>query len=302
MHNPFDHLAKKVGKGALDPSGPTIAQYEISRDAQHADLRHDPDPARHAERARIGLLGRIAESLCLIDVFGHALTGAELRGCLAKHFAHWEDHARKARSANKRRKDKGLQAEPPAPPKLWIIAAAASAPMLRKIGAKADDDWPQGVYFVGDDVFGVGIVVANELPRDRSTLLVRIMAAGPVLAEAIADLAALPPGAHERAVAEDILLYLQQRLGKKPARTPEEEEFIVTMHSTWEKAREMGRDEGEIAGRAFAVLTLLQARGIAVPDAARERVLAQKDLARLERWLVKAAAASSLAEVLDEPS
>ena len=63
MHNPFDQLAKKVGKEALDASGPTIVQYEISRDAQHADLRHDPDPARGAERARLGLLGRIAEIL-----------------------------------------------------------------------------------------------------------------------------------------------------------------------------------------------------------------------------------------------
>jgi hypothetical protein len=84
----------------------------------------------------------------------------------------------------------------------------------------------------------------------------------------------------------------------------------VTMYSSWEKAREIGRDEGrregrtegEVAARARDVLTVLQARGIAVPDAARERVLAQKDPARLERWLVKAASASSLAEVLDEPS
>lgn len=45
MHNPFDQLAKKVGKEALDASGVTVVQLEISRDAQHADLRHDPDPA-----------------------------------------------------------------------------------------------------------------------------------------------------------------------------------------------------------------------------------------------------------------
>ena len=37
MHNPFDQLAKKVGKSALDASGVTLVQYEIARDAQHAD-------------------------------------------------------------------------------------------------------------------------------------------------------------------------------------------------------------------------------------------------------------------------
>ena len=50
------------------------------------------------------------------------------------------------------------------------------------------------------------------------------------------------------------------------------------------------------------VLTVLRARGIAVPDAARERIVAERDPERLERWLEKAAVATSVAEVLDEPS
>jgi hypothetical protein len=43
-------------------------------------------------------------------------------------------------------------------------------------------------------------------------------------------------------------------------------------------------------------------RGIDVPDVERERVLAQRDVKRLQQWLEKAIVASSLAEVLDEPS
>src|SRR6185436_18600670 len=53
---------------------------------------------------------------------------------------------------------------------------------------------------------------------------------------------------------------------------------------------------------ARALLTVLRARGIAVPDAIRERILAQKDTERLERWLEKAAVAASDAEVIDEAS
>jgi hypothetical protein len=63
-----------------------------------------------------------------------------------------------------------------------------------------------------------------------------------------------------------------------------------------------GRAEGEAAARARDVLTVLEARGIAVPERAHERILAQKDPERLERWLQRAATAPSLAEVLDEPS
>jgi hypothetical protein len=47
---------------------------------------------------------------------------------------------------------------------------------------------------------------------------------------------------------------------------------------------------------------VLRARGIAVPDAARERILTQRERGRLERWLERAAVASSIAEMLDEPS
>jgi predicted transposase/invertase (TIGR01784 family) len=63
-----------------------------------------------------------------------------------------------------------------------------------------------------------------------------------------------------------------------------------------------GKIEGETVANARAVLTVLRVRGIAVPDAARERILAEKDPARLERWHERAIVATSLAEVLDEPS
>ena len=63
-----------------------------------------------------------------------------------------------------------------------------------------------------------------------------------------------------------------------------------------------GRAEGRAEGTAHSLLTVLRVRGIAVPDAVRERILAEKDPERLERWLEKAAVASSVAAILDEPN
>jgi hypothetical protein len=63
-----------------------------------------------------------------------------------------------------------------------------------------------------------------------------------------------------------------------------------------------GRTEGRTEEAARNLLTVLRARGIAVPDAVRERILAQKDPERLERWLEKAAVASSVTAVIDEPN
>ena len=95
---------------------------------------------------------------------------------------------------------------------------------------------------------------------------------------------------------------LRQALGSNPNRTVEEEEFIVSTQNVVEKLREEGRDEGEVIARARDVLTVLRVRGIAVPDAARERIIAQKSPDRLERWLERAVVAASVGEVIDELS
>jgi hypothetical protein len=60
--------------------------------------------------------------------------------------------------------------------------------------------------------------------------------------------------------------------------------------------------QGRAEEAVRALLTVLRARGIAVPEAVRERILAQKDLERLERWLEKATVAASLTAILDEPN
>ena len=80
----------------------------------------------------------------------------------------------------------------------------------------------------------------------------------------------------------------------------------MAMLKTWEDARLEGQAEGRAQGRAEAqaearaqdVLAILRVRGIAVPAAARKRILAQKNLRQLERWLEKAVTATSVRQVI----
>ncbi len=58
-----------------------------------------------------------------------------------------------------------------------------------------------------------------------------------------------------------------------------EREFIMGMLKSWEETRAEARSEMA----AKNVLTVLRARGIDVPAAAREHIRAQTDLALLER-------------------
>lgn len=59
-----------------------------------------------------------------------------------------------------------------------------------------------------------------------------------------------------------------------------------------------GRAEGRAEGRAHAVLAVLAARAIDVPEDARARIAACTDVELLDRWLVRAANARSLDDVL----
>jgi len=75
----------------------------------------------------------------------------------------------------------------------------------------------------------------------------------------------------------------------------------MAMLKSWEEGKAEARTEGRVEAQADSVLTVLGVRGISVPDAARERILAQKDPEQLKRWLKKAAVASSIEEVIDDP-
>jgi len=68
------------------------------------------------------------------------------------------------------------------------------------------------------------------------------------------------------------------------------------------EGRVEGRTEGRTEEAARNLLTVLRVRGLAVPEAIRERILAQTDPERLERWLEKAAVAASVTAVIDEPN
>jgi len=62
-----------------------------------------------------------------------------------------------------------------------------------------------------------------------------------------------------------------------------------------------GKAEGLAEGKADAVAAVLVARGVSLDPADRDRILRERDPARLARWLARAIACGSAAELLAEP-
>lgn len=63
-----------------------------------------------------------------------------------------------------------------------------------------------------------------------------------------------------------------------------------------------GQRLGKLEGRAQAVLDVLQAREIEVPESVRQRVLSSTDAGEIDRWLRRAVVVSTAAEIFDEPA
>ena len=59
-----------------------------------------------------------------------------------------------------------------------------------------------------------------------------------------------------------------------------------------------GEARGKALGEAQAVLTVLDARGVAVPEAVREQILASTDLTQLDTWLRRATTATTADDVI----
>lgn len=89
------------------------------------------------------------------------------------------------------------------------------------------------------------------------------------------------------------------------ALNPNEQEFIMTGPKSWEEALAEARAEGLADARAEVVakylFLILCIQRVEVPEVARERILAERDIDRLQRWIEKAVHASTIGEVLDDP-
>lgn len=231
-----DQRAKQLAAALLEGLGETTTSEEVLADSQQIDIWHVPaEEAR--DRARLGLLGRMTESACLLEPYHEPPDDDDLRECIRKHLSF--HHAR----VLKTRPPVGGKAVVPLAT-CWIVSSGRPASALPAFGFAHATDWPEGVY---DTVPGLRLklVVLTELPRRPETLLVRLMGRGAVLRDALQDLLALPPGSWERRVALPVFVRLSFDLPPDPHdRTQEEEELAVTSQQMVEALQREAMERG----------------------------------------------------------
>jgi len=276
MRDPFDKLAKRLSRRVLGPGGHVSVEHEVAPDAQAVDIWFEPDPAREAERARRGLLGRLMGAPSMIEPF-HVTPGLEhVRAVIHKqHALHRVRHAEARRER---------RPHPPFP-HAWILSPGRPERVIAGYGFQRAHGAPPGLW-TRRPADAIGLVVLRELPKTRDTLLLRLMGAGEVLRVAIEELLELPEDAWEREVALEELIALRFEI-PQDSLVQAEREFLMATHSLeyWKRTfREEGMKDGLVA--------TYRARFGKVPAAVAEAIAATHDPAALERLVTLVATAS----------
>ncbi len=140
-------------------------------------------------------------------------------------------------------------------------------------------------------------MVVSELPVARDTLLVRLLGAGSVLKQAIAELQALPAEAPERRLALPVLVRLRLTVPTDHAQqTTEDQEFLMNTQDIVETWRREAIQEGE---RKVLLRQLRRRFGVEV-DGEIERRVAAAPAEQVEVWTERVLSAATLAELLAE--
>jgi hypothetical protein len=183
-------------------------------------------------------------------------------------------------------------------PILSVISSGRPDGGIRGLGFRPMAGWPPGIY-ESPPLQWTRLVVVNELPVARDTLLVRLLGAGSVLQRAIAELQALPAEAPERTLALPVLVRLHLTVPTDPAQqTSDDQEFLMNTEDVYETWRRATLQEGLQQGERKVLLRLLRRRFGAEVDGEIERRVAAAPAEQVEVWIERVLSAATLTELL----
>jgi hypothetical protein len=222
----------------LSSSGDVKTSLDVTAKTQEIDVYFRPtSPEMPPE---LGLLGRLAQTPCLLEPYRNPVTIDGIIACLSKLFTVREQLQREAH-----RNQQPLLAENI--PRLWIITPTASQRIITAFSALNHPDWGEGIYFL-PPALTTAIIVLHQLPETPETLWLRLLGRGGTRSRAIDELEALSPSHPFKSASLKLLYNLSRNLQALPKRTQEERKFIMRLAPLYEQDREKAIQQGEAIG------------------------------------------------------
>jgi hypothetical protein len=303
--NPFDQFSKQLLEEVLAPYGTVKISLEVTGESQFVDVFFEPS-SNQADSLSVsiapqalGLLGRIAQTPCLLEPFRNQPSAFEIRSCLQKLYHVHGTYLRKA----KREKESIAEGDLP---QLWILASTASDALLNGFGVSSNEDWGSGVYFLHPSL-KAAIVAINQLPRNEETLFLRLLGKGQTQKQAVDEVIAIDAREPKRAAILRLLSNWKISI-ELTGQVEAEEELMMALtqaYLEWEQQTEQrgeqrGRSEGRTEEARSLILRQLSRRVGILPTSVEAQVqaLALPQLEALGEALLDFAEAGDLNEWL----
>jgi hypothetical protein len=258
---PHDQFAKQYLEELLTSIGEVRVGLEVLGESRQVDVWFAPNDAPPAEPNALGILGRMAQTPCLLEPYRNPPTPTEIRSCLLKLFLVQADSQRKARR-------EGEQFDEAALPFLWVLATSASKSLVQGFGGQGNEtEWMTGIYLL-PQWLRTAIVAINQLPEIPETLWLRILGRGETQRRAIAELVALPQDSPFRASSLELLLNWRLTLETSQDLDEDDQEVFMNLSTAYQATLEQGIQQG----RRETVENLLKMRFGELDEALAARV------------------------------
>ena len=188
-----DDSIKKYLSKIAQSYGQVIPSAQIPSEERDINILFTPDKVVPTSPETLGLLGKLLQNTCLIEIFSSSVESEQIRESINKLLKF---------NLSKTKEEKALKSS-----FLWIITPTINEEILDEFGATRRQEWSNGIYFTPKGLM-TGIIAVHELEVSKETLWLRILGTGTVQTKAIEELKSLPKN-HPK---KEIILKLIERL------------------------------------------------------------------------------------------
>ncbi|MGI0482107.1 DUF4351 domain-containing protein [Geminocystis sp. CENA526] len=229
---PHDEFVKEYLPELYQEYGQVIAGADVTSERKEIDVLFIPTKPVPTTPETLGLLGKLAQTTCLLEVYRNPVTSQQIRDCIGK-LVSVQNNCIKDTKREKRK------IPPSQLPKLWIITPTISNELLEEFGVVEKDNWEKGVYFLPSGLY-TGIIAIHQLPETIGTLWLRILGRGNKQIKAIEELKQLPSDYPNREIVLELVYGL---LGKLTANQKDKQETITEDETLIMSLRQLYRDK-----------------------------------------------------------
>jgi hypothetical protein len=219
---PHDEFVKEYLPELYQDYGEVTPSADVTSERRQIDVLFIPTKPVPTTPETLGLLGKLAQTTCLLEVYRNPVTAEQIRDCIGKLISIQQNQIKEAKREKRIIPEREL-------PFLWIITPTISKGILKQFTATSKENWETGIYFLTSGL-STGIVAIHQLPITKNTLWLRILSRGNKQIKAMEELKALPSNYPHREIVLELVYGLLEKLEAKKQdkqETIEEDETLI---------------------------------------------------------------------------